>query len=168
MSEQIRLFITSDGDMESSRGAMLSADRLYRYKLWRIWRNDLPKVLFIMHNPSTADVYVDDPTIRRCIGFAQAWGYGGFYVGNLSPFRATLPQFLVNDPDPKGSREMQKRANEEMAKLCDKVIIAHGIPHSTLLSIDLDVKKCYHLGLTKDGFPRHPLYLPRNTKPIPF
>ena len=54
-------------------GAELSGDRYYRYSLWRQW-DEGPSVLWIMLNPSTADVYVDDPTIRRCVGFAKAWG----------------------------------------------------------------------------------------------
>ena len=53
--------------------AFFSKDRLYRYALWRIWDNELPKVLFIGLNPSTADEVKDDPTIRRCIRYALDW-----------------------------------------------------------------------------------------------
>ena len=58
--------------METS--AVLSPCRQYRYALWRKWA-DGPQVLFVMLNPSTADESVDDPTIRRCISFAKAWGF---------------------------------------------------------------------------------------------
>ena len=68
-------------------GAQLSQCRRFRYRLWRVWDGALPSVLFIMLNPSIADECDDDPTIRRCIGFAKAWGFGGIefdgerYVG---------------------------------------------------------------------------------------
>ena len=57
-----------------NKGAKLSDDKLYRYSLWRIWDDKKPYVLFIGLNPSTADETEDDPTIRRCIGFAESWG----------------------------------------------------------------------------------------------
>ena len=69
--------------METS--AVLSPCRQYRYALWRKWA-DGPQVLFVMLNPSTADESVDDPTIRRCISFAKAWGFGSLSVGNLFAF----------------------------------------------------------------------------------
>ena len=43
----------------------------------------------MMLNPSTADSTLDDPTIRRCIGFAKAWEYGALEVVNLFSYRAT-------------------------------------------------------------------------------
>ncbi len=70
--------------------AKLSDCRIYRYALWRIWDDAKPLVMFIGLNPSTADETEDDPTIRRCISFAQNWGYGGLYMANLFVFRATL------------------------------------------------------------------------------
>ena len=46
----------------------------YRYLLWREWDGESKIVSFIMLNPSRADAEVNDPTIRRCINFAKAWG----------------------------------------------------------------------------------------------
>ena len=60
--------------------ALLSPCGCYRYALWRRWEPG-PQVLFIMLNPSTADELTDDPTIRRCIGFARSWGFGSLAVG---------------------------------------------------------------------------------------
>ncbi len=59
-------------------GATLSVDNVYRYALWRTWdppadmfEPSRPIMTWVMLNPSTADHRVDDPTIRKCIGFAK-------------------------------------------------------------------------------------------------
>src|ERR1700691_893264 len=67
---------------EMRMGAVFSPCRRYRYALWREWgvlpgMPDKGYVLFVGLNPSTADETRDDATIRRCIAFAQAWGYSG-------------------------------------------------------------------------------------------
>ena len=85
-----------------NRRAIVSACGKYRYRLSRMWDSKKPCVLFIMLNPSTADHEKDDNTIRRCISFAKSWGYGGLYVGNLFPYRATKPEELLTVKDPFG------------------------------------------------------------------
>lgn len=84
------------------KSAIISECGKYRYSLSRIWDENKANVLFIMLNPSTADGDVDDPTIRRCIGFAKSWGYGGIYVGNLFAYRATDPKELLKVENPIG------------------------------------------------------------------
>ncbi len=74
----------------------------YRYELRRIFDPNLPKILFIGCNPSTADEVKDDPTIRRCIRFSKGWGFGCLLVGNLFACRATDPGELRRNPDPIG------------------------------------------------------------------
>ena len=69
--------------------ATFSDDRVHRYALWRIWDESLPKVLFIGLNPSTATETKNDPTIRRCMGYAKDWGYGGYIMGNIFAFRSS-------------------------------------------------------------------------------
>ena len=76
------------------RGAKFSLDRVYRYRLWRFWDKRKGIVLFIGLNPSTADEKVNDPTIRRCIGYAMDWGYGGMLMGNIFAYRNTYPETL--------------------------------------------------------------------------
>ena len=71
------------------RSAKISSCGLYRYDLWRVWDSQKENVCFIGLNPSTADENKDDPTIRRCMAFAMAWGYGSLCMLNLFAFRAT-------------------------------------------------------------------------------
>jgi len=80
-------------------GAIVSDDGLYRYRLWRRWDAECPTMVWIMLNPSTADAEVDDPTIRRCIGFARREHCGGIEVVNLYALRATNP---AAHPTPEG------------------------------------------------------------------
>ena len=82
--------------------AFFSKDRIYRYALWRIWDYDLPKVLFIGLNPSTADEFKNDPTIRRCMRYSYDWGYGGYIMGNIFGYRSTDPRNLKKVKDPIG------------------------------------------------------------------
>lgn len=68
----------------SISGAIFSDNaRNHRFALWRVWDKTLDNLFFIGLNPSTAEHYRDDPTIRRLIGFAKAWGFGGLFAGNL-------------------------------------------------------------------------------------
>ena len=76
--------------------AIFSPDRIHRYGLWRIWDDALPKVLFIGLNPSTADELKNDPTIRRCIGYAKDWGYGGYIMGNIYCFVISIALFTIS------------------------------------------------------------------------
>jgi len=84
--------------------AVLSEDKKYRYLLGREWDHNKPCICFVMLNPSTADAEIDDATIRRCTGFARAWGYGSLLVVNLYGLRATHPKALWYDLDPVGPK----------------------------------------------------------------
>ena len=86
-----------------NQGATISDCGRYRYGLWRIWNWQLPNAVFIMLNPSTADAETDDPTIRRCVGFARSWDLGGVHIANLFALRASDPGELANAQDPIGS-----------------------------------------------------------------
>lgn len=75
----------------ADRGAELSRDEVYRWTLWRQWALERGTVAWLMLNPSTADAMTDDPTVRRCTLFSQAWGYGRLMIVNLYPFRSSSP-----------------------------------------------------------------------------
>lgn len=150
------------------RKATFSRCKSYRYLLERSWDESKPKVLFIMLNPSTADHKQDDPTIRRCMGFAESLGFGSLIIGNLFAFRATYPRDLAKAKAPSGPRNLYylRKAKKD----CDIVITAWGVSHmvkklnptKTLKLIDS--WESYSLGHCKDGTPRHPLYLRKDSQ----
>ena len=106
------------------KGALMSDCKVYRYRLWRIWEEAKPKVMFIMLNPSTADGKMDDPTVRRCISFAKSWGYGGLYVANLFAYRSTQPKDLLEQTDVVGLDNSFHL--KEMSKKCEIAVCAWG------------------------------------------
>ncbi len=148
------------------KGAIISECTTYRYQLWRLWDKTKPLVMFIMLNPSTADADKDDPTIRRCINYAKAWGYGGLYVGNLFAYRATVPKDLFKAKEPIG--EDNHKHLKEMYDKCDKVVGAWGNNQARPERIFNNFDNLYYLALCKDGTPKHPLYLKKDLEPIPF
>lgn len=164
-------------------GADISESGLHRYRLWREWDTDEdslanpPYVLFVMLNPSTADSSQDDPTIRRCIGFAKSFGYKRLEVVNLWAWRATKPADLFKSIKVNGYLPTVGPSNarliKEAATAADKVILAWGIHgnregRSELVRPWLTERvargKCFHLGLADNGEPRHPLFVPASTK----
>ena len=155
------------------KSAFISDCGLYRYSLSRKW-GGAPDVCFVMLNPSTADANLDDPTIRRCIGFARSWGRGGIKVINLFAFRATSPKDLKAAVDPVG-RLNEKVVVDTVLNSID-VVCAWGVHGSfrgqaKIMMGWIDrgtILEPYALALTKDGHPRHPLYLPKNAERQPF
>jgi hypothetical protein len=145
-------------------GATFSRDRRYRYRLWRRWDRTRPLVAFVMLNPSTADARHDDPTIRRCLGFARRWGYGGIEVVNLFAYRATNPTALRKVRDPVG-RGNARHIQSALARAA-LVVLAWGA--DTQSSRHVSVVRAHCLGLTRAGQPRHPLYLRRDVRPVPY
>ena len=81
-------------EIEVTSSATLSVCRKYRYEIWRRWRGGDGTAVFIGLNPSTADATQDDPTIRRCVGFARQWGFDWLFMGNLYAYRSTDPKPL--------------------------------------------------------------------------
>jgi len=145
-------------------GATFSRDRRYRYRLWRRWDRARPVVAFVMLNPSTADARRDDPTIRRCIGFARRWGYGGIEVVNLFAYRSTDPRLLRRLRDPVG-RDNHRHIRRALRKAA-LVIVGWGAWTVRSPLEDLGRARC--LGLTSGGQPRHPLYLRRDVQHVPY
>jgi hypothetical protein len=118
-----------------------------------------------MLNPSTADHQNDDPTIRRCIGFAMHWGYGAVAVGNLFAFRTPSPRVLRQAAQPVGRNN--DRWLQRLAAESSRVIAAWG-NHGSFLGRDAQVRgllgPLYAFSLTQQGQPRHPLYLPNSAR----
>lgn len=147
------------------RNAVL--DGVYRYWLERTWDKDKPAVAFVMLNPSTADAKTDDPTIRKCIGFARHWGYGGIVVANLFAFRATKFKDLQRALDPIGGTRnygfLQRALDDYKTIVC-----AWGV-HGSHLDQDrvflqmaeraAATPRLRCLKLTAARHPTHPLYV---------
>ncbi len=142
----------------------------YRWWLSRSWEGGNGSVCFVMLNPSTADASHDDPTIRRCIGFAKWWGFQSLTVRNLFAFRATDPRELLKADDPTGGEQGDDQIRA--AKNAHMIVVAWGskVPfgrdQQALRLLRGAELKC--LGLTKSGFPRHPLYVKSATTLVPF
>lgn len=150
------------------RSAEFSECGRYRWWLRRQWPDGNGVVCFVMLNPSTATHEIDDPTIRRCMGFARAWGYRTLSIRNLFAYRSTDPKGLLTVDDPVG----MPRNNLELMAACtaDRVIAAWGskVPFDRVANVmeflaDADL---HCLGTTKDGSPRHPLYVRNDVTPV--
>ena len=156
----------------------------YRYSLSRQWGDEKPAI-FIMLNPSTADAYEDDPTIRKCVRFAKRWQCGGLVVVNLFAHRATATTDLFQADQPIGPDnrchiahavrmngfavcawgEHDKLEKKFRNQIRDQgnIITAYIkdiAPTLQLKSLGLLSKKYCH--------PKHPLYLPIDTKLQPY
>jgi len=155
------------------RSALLSPCGHYRYELRRTWDPRLPVLRWMMLNPSTADGRLDDATVRRCIAFARAWGFGGIVIHNLFALRATKPVELRRHPDPVGTWSDAFL----LAVPPTLLTIAAWGTNGGLLGRDRRVLsllarrgvRLHHLGpLTNAGHPRHPLYVRADARPSPF
>lgn len=156
---------------DKTTGAVIDSSERYRYSLWRCWQKDAPRITFVMLNPSTADEFKNDPTITRCINFSKYWGFGSLEVVNLFAYRATNPDDLLNVADPVG--DDNDTYILEALNRSEIVILAWGTKGS-FLNRDNEVLELVSrydlnvLGMSKEGHPKHPLYIRADTKPIPF
>lgn len=146
--------------------AVFSKDDKYRFYLRRVWDKNLPRITYVMLNPSTADAFKNDPTVARCQERAIKLGYGSFVVVNIFAFRSTQPNVLTLpniEPIGEGNDEWILFA----AKESSKVMLGwgrHGKFNSrgdivTSLLEDAGVE-LWCLGQNKDQTPIHPLYQP--------
>lgn len=148
-------------DPERSQ-ALFDPSERYRYWLTRMWEPDLPIVNFIMLNPSTADQYQLDPTVTRCLYYARRWGFGTLIVTNIFAYRSTDPKALYTLDDPVGpENDAYLRRAAERSSLRVVAWGTHGAlkgRHGAILALLADYPLTA-LGVTQEGFPKHPLYL---------
>lgn len=166
------IFRTHSKDGVDSSAAY-SGCETYRYFLARVWDTSLPSINFLMLNPSTADERRNDPTIERCERRARQMSFGAFVITNIFAFRATDPRDLRAAARPEGPRNKQVLLEE--ATKADTLLAAWGAHGEHLgqgsRTIDMLLNRgirLYHLGRTKKGQPRHPLYVPYSTRPRPW
>jgi len=172
-------FVNPREDEIRTRGGLFSACRTWRYRLWRVWGSaELEHhVAFVGLNPSTADENVDDPTMRRCIGFARAWGFEGLQMLNLFATRTPYPGVMAerfrageNVVGPENDTHIL-----ETASRCAMVVTAWGassfpfVPgrsHAVRELLSGAEIPVHRLGVNKNGTPVHSLYIPADRKPV--
>ena len=161
------------GQEHVDRKAVLSACGMYRYQLTRQVKSSGRMFGFVGVNPSTADASVEDHTTRKWLGFVKRWGGKGYQTVNLFAFRATDVKELANVTDPVGVEN--DCYIDELIYTCDVLVPCWGslvkLPAQhrrraidVLIKLQASGKPINHLGLTKDGQPKHPLLLPYDTK----
>lgn len=152
--------------------AYFSPDMTHRYWLARDWDRSLPRLAFVMLNPSTADKRWNDPTVARCEYFADRWGFGGYVVVNVFSYRATDPRELLTVPNPAG---LPRNATFlALAMREPGVVLAwgtHGGPWAQSFAASIPTLRqgmnpALCLGVNADGSPKHPLYIRGNTDPM--
>lgn len=153
--------------------AVYSDCEQYRYLLTRTWDTAGSKALFVMLNPSTATEVQNDPTVERCERRARALGFGSFRVCNIFAWRETDPRRMRRAQDPVGPEN--DAAIRDGCLWGDMIVCAWGT-HGAHLDRGAAVERLmrdtgrplHHLGLTKDGHPKHPLYIGYATRPVPW
>ena len=163
----------------AQEAAVISDCERYRYWLRRDFGMFGKPVCFVMLNPSTADAQQDDPTIRRCMGFAKACGGSELIVVNLFALRATKPETLwaPGTTDPVGP--LNDDAIYEAGEYCrdnEGLMVAAWGNHGAFMNRGRDVLErlwqealpIHYLKLTSAKQPSHPLYLKADLKPVPW
>ena len=168
--------------MISTIASLFSEDRRYRYILMRDLgqpEEATSRIQFIMLNPSTADEVTDDRTVAKITRWSVARGYRALWITNLSPLRATNPQHMkVFGPEPQDIWDENINIITCAAQRVDQIVLAWGTSGAwenrdkricqALANLDLPPEKFWSFGLTKDGHPKHPLYLPDSLELQPF
>jgi hypothetical protein len=148
----------------------------YRYTLTRTWAIGGEILVYAMLNPSKADALIDDHTILRCVGLAQAKKYSGLIAVNMYPYRATSPKDLeefIKTVSTSEYIEMDRRNYEVIAQSIFRrdLVLAWGAdPLATSWRAEKiraiwaarenEVGAVYRFGeLTHKRQPRHPLYV---------
>lgn len=142
---------------DNKSGAEFSPCGKYRYKLWRIWDENLPKVMCIGLNPSTANSVKPDPTITNLTKMLKKLGFGGFYMTNLFAFISSNPNDLLSGVNVLGNNDSKLK---EVESICDDVIVCWGNFNQAEERIKEVLPKypnakCF--GFTKRKRPVHPL-----------
>lgn len=153
--------------------AVFSPCRRWRYRLVRVWDCDKPRLAWVILNGSDADEHRTDATVRRCIGFARAWGYGSVDIANLYGLVSKNPGAPAHHFDRVGPDN-----DRHLAAVCsqnDLTVLAWG-PNATsdrahtAAQMLRRIAKCHGgslavLGWTHGAQPLHPLLAPKDTTP---
>jgi hypothetical protein len=172
------LGLVTKGDERS--WAVTSPDDRYRYVLARMWERGSHRALWVygMLNPSDARHDQEDPTVRKCVGFAKRGGAGGLLVVNMLAFSTPYPKELV----------AAARAGVDVRGEHNAAVLNWALGHPALLGVNIAAwgrippklrsltqpgrtqfrcARPHCFGLTADGEPRHPLMLAYSTPLVP-
>ncbi len=132
-----------------------------------------PMLLWVLMNPSVANLDHSDTTLIKTGAYARTWGFGGQLIGKVHAYRATKSVDMLKIDDPVGSEN--DKSILKMAKQSKMIVLAYGRPPKKLSERGIYVanllEKTYdlhYLKLNSDGSPRHPLYLKQNLQPQKF
>jgi len=150
--------------------AIYSDCEQYRYALTRVWKFEASRLVFVMLNPSTATEVQNDPTVERCERRARTLGFGSLQVTNIFAWRDTDPKKMRTAKEPIGPDN--DKTIMEACSWGDQIIAAWGT-HGAHLNRGVQVKQIllssdkpvFHLGISKGGHPKHPLYIAYSQKP---
>lgn len=157
--------------------AWFGGDMLHRYGLQRTAGGlaGVGTCAFVMLNPSKADHNRNDPTVKRTIGYATAWGYRDLLVANAFAWRATDPDELLPLTAAQAIGASNDRAIAAIASLADLVVCGWGNDgdlHDRGTAVRVIIERAgkvpHILKLTKTGQPGHPLYLKGDLRPVPW
>lgn len=161
------------GYVRDVKGTAIFSDcSRFRYVLTRSWNDEKPKLCFIGLNPSIATAEINDPTIRRCMGYAMDWGLGGILMLNLFAYRATDPADMFKarkrGVDITGGRRnyfeaMREYISEYQAALTIAAWGNHGGGRGR--EALREIPRIHYLRLNANRSPAHPLYLPSDLRP---
>lgn len=162
--------MTEDSSIISgTSGATFSDDCAYRYRLWRRW-DEGDTLGWVLLNPSTADETESDPTLTRCIDFSKRFGYGSLVIVNLFGYQTSEPSEMKQREDPVGPEN-----DEHLRTVCEAVdtIIAgwgnSGEHEERAITVAQMLEgKLHALAVNQTGHPRHPLYVSKDTEPVPY
>ena len=150
-----------------------SPGRNWRYRLVRVWDSKRPRLAWVILNGSDADEHHNDPTVRRCISFARAWGYGGVDIANLYGLVSKNPGALRRHSDPVGADN-----DRHLAAVCsenDLTVLAwgpdacadrvHAVTQMLRRLTESHGGSLAVLGWTQGEQPLHPLLAPKDATP---
>lgn len=145
------------------RSAVFSDDLKFRYRLSRRWGPGRVMPV-ICCNPSRAGAELDDPSVRRLIGFARRLGFDAIDLGNCYAYVATLPADLRAAGYPVGpdnDGHLAEICRGQPLAVCGWGAIATGLsrPTEVLGLLKTWGVKPMALQINAGGTPAHPARL---------
>ncbi len=178
MDTKVECWTSLDGELKA--GAMFGVEdgvKAHRFDLFAQRDACLPRILWCMLNPSTADVgggqgLVMDRTVARVDGFSTRWGYGEWCVWNMVSYRSPHPKamrdWLLQAPEDHPAFAANTAALKQALDRAHRIMVAWGdvtnmigsTPYRTAtdaLRPYVAQGRVFALGRTAEGYPVHPM-----------